>query len=101
MKNLFYYKLDEAENIKKAYSSWIGKEAHIGRGQTETLKAIHLKPKRENKLQKSPVKVYRVEFEFMTKKKFSAIEFFFHNSLLPIDKNPFVKERSETGNSSS
>jgi hypothetical protein len=90
MKNLYYYKLHEAENIKKAFASWIGKEAHIGKGLKEKLTAIHLKPKREYKHLKRQSNFYRVEFEFETQKIFSAHEFFFHNSLIPLAHNPFI-----------
>jgi hypothetical protein len=93
MRNLFYYRLEEAEKIIETYRSWIGREAHIGRGCKETLKSIVIKPKRGSTSVTKPAELYRVEFEFETKKKFSAREFFFHNSLTETIPPPFSRAK--------
>jgi hypothetical protein len=85
MRNLYYYRLDQAEEIIQTYSSWIGKPAHIGRGLKETLKAIKVQEKRAPRNLKGSQKLYRVEFEFTNEKKFSAHEFLFHNGLVPLE----------------
>jgi len=79
-----YLKIEEAEELKKAYSSWIGKKAHIGNGVTDTLKKIIIRRKRPNEGLKvsNGEKVYRIEFEFESEKKLSAVEFLFYNSLI-------------------
>jgi hypothetical protein len=77
-----YLKMEEAEELKRTYSSWIGKRAHIGKGQTDTLQAIHVQPKRTFKGHRPGKELYRVEFEFSNKKRYSAIEFLFYNSLI-------------------
>jgi hypothetical protein len=87
---LFYYKFEEAEEIRKQFISWIGKKAHIGKGFTETLKAITIKPKRElNPLRRSE-KFYRIIFEFENKQKLSGHEFLFYNSLGMHYNNPYA-----------
>jgi hypothetical protein len=78
VKNLFYFKLHEAEKLRDTYTSWIGKEAHVGKGMKEMLLKIRIKPRRSNV--KKPEKLYHVEFVF-DNKTFSAQEFLFHNSL--------------------
>ena len=88
MKNLFYYKLEQAEEIRSTYNSWVGKQAHVGLGMTGTLKSIRIKPKRI-KNQHDSNKLFKVEFEFDNNVKFSAHEFMFYNGLMrhPIDKD--------------
>jgi hypothetical protein len=92
VKNLYYYKLEEATELRKKYLPWIGKEAHIGRGIKSVLTNIYI---REIKSVSAPAseKNYLVEFEFDSK-KFSALEFLFHNSLFPESKNNIVKTSS-------
>ncbi len=90
MINLYYYKLEEAEKLKETYSSWIGKQAHIGKGVKDTLQAITIKPKR-GLGQYDANKIYKVEFQFGTKKRFSAHEFLFHNSLVTTYYNPYIR----------
>lgn len=78
----YYYKLNEAEEIKQTYSSWVGKKAHAGKGILATLTDIIIKEKRSrDKIQAE--KNYRVIFEFENKKKFAAHEFLKINSLIP------------------
>jgi hypothetical protein len=93
MKNLFYYRLEEAEKIKETYNSWIGKEAHIGKGLTGKLKSIIIKPKQKLNIREE--KLYSVEFEFNTNRKFSAHEFLFHNGLIATPSHPLVQLKKE------
>jgi hypothetical protein len=86
LKNLFYFELHEAEKLRETYSSWIGKEAHVGKGTTEKLREIQIKPRRTNV--KTPSKFYHVQFVFENK-TFSAQEFLFHNSLQN-SEHPFI-----------
>jgi hypothetical protein len=81
MKNLFYYKLREAEMIRNKYMSWIGREAHIGGGRTAILKSISIKLKKGKAGENTVEDLFKVEFEFAENKKFSAYEFFYCNSL--------------------
>jgi hypothetical protein len=75
-----YLSYEEAEELKSAYASWVGKRAHVGKGQTETLVAIKIIPKNEDSVFKDPEKNFYLEFEFEGHKKFSSTEFLFHNS---------------------
>lgn len=92
-----YLKIEEAEELKKAYSSWIGKKAHVGKGETDTLLAIHVKPKNNLNTGRPAEQLYRVEFEFVNKKRFSAIEFLFYNSLILGQAYSGVIRRNENG----
>jgi hypothetical protein len=80
-----YFRIEEAEELKKMYSSWIGKRAHIGKGRTDTLKAIVIKPKSDSLPQKNK-ELYMIEFEFQNRVKFSARQFLSHNSLMQVRK---------------
>jgi hypothetical protein len=73
-----YLKKEEAEHLKRAYTSWIGKRAHVGNGVSGILKAINVKEKTPRKGQD---KLYHLEFEFENERKFGAVEFLFHNNL--------------------
>jgi len=95
LKNLFYYKLEEAEQIRQNYSSWIGKEAHVGKGNKGVLMSITIKPKREPKQVKKQQRVYKVEFEFEAKRKFSAFEFLFHNSQMSTFNHPYITKKKD------
>jgi hypothetical protein len=81
MRNLFYYKLEQAEEIKQTYHSWVGKHAHVGMGVTDTLKSIRIKPKKV-KNPRASTKLFIVEFEFDSNVTFSAHEFLFYNGLM-------------------
>jgi hypothetical protein len=83
-RTVYYYRLAEAEEIKKAYSSWVGKLAHIGNGKIETLKQIVIRPAREMMIFGKKEKAYKVFFEFENKKCFSAYAFMINNGLTPI-----------------
>jgi hypothetical protein len=76
---MFNYNLEQAEKLKKEFNSWLGKTAHIGKGKTEILKAIEVKPKRDMNWKKKPLQTYMVEFHFENNQKFSAAEFLFYN----------------------
>ena len=91
MINIYYYKLEEAEKIKETYSSWIGKEAHVGRGVKDKLKTITIEATRNLNLYNKTDKFYKVEFKFEKEKSFSAHEFLFHNSLITAYNNPYFK----------
>jgi hypothetical protein len=75
-----YLSYEEAEELKSAYASWVGKRAHVGKGQTETLIAIKIIPRSEESVFKDPEKNFYLEFEFEGNKKFSSTEFLFYNS---------------------
>ena len=74
-----FLRIEEAEKLKNAYASWIGKRAHIGNGVTSTLQSITIKEKASNN--KNGEKLYHVEFEFENERKFGAVEFLFRNNL--------------------
>lgn len=95
LKNLFYYKLEEAEQIMQNYSSWIGKEAHVGKGTKGVLQSITIKPKRVTGLGTKTEKVYKVEFEFESNRRFSAFEFLFHNSLMSTFNHPYILNKKK------
>jgi hypothetical protein len=76
-----YYKLKDAQELIKIYSSWVGKKAHAGNGLLETLKGIVIKEKRRISANPANEKNYLVIFEFENKKKFPADEFLKINSL--------------------
>jgi hypothetical protein len=82
MKNLFYFNWEEAENMKKIYSSWIGREAHTGKGKKQTLTNIVVTQSRQTGL--GPEPFYHVEFIFDNTKTLSAYEFLFYNSLVGV-----------------
>ena len=48
MRNLFYYELDKAEELRRNYYSWIEKQANARRGLKETLQAIQIKEKKSS-----------------------------------------------------
>lgn len=82
-----YYKIEEAEEFKQRFSSWIGKRTHIGGGVTETLKAIVITPKRILKPTHHNQKLFKIEFKFENRKRLSAYEFLFYNALLSFQNN--------------
>jgi hypothetical protein len=83
MKNLFYFKLEDAEHMRKTYSSWIGKEAHTGKGKKQTLTGINIIQRRLHKPLAQDA-IYKIEFIFDGQKKLSAYEFLFYNSLVNV-----------------
>jgi hypothetical protein len=95
MKNLFYYRLEDAQQIKSTFASWIGKQAHIGNGRVETLKAIAIRPKRQIRSISKSREFFKVEFEFEGEKKFSVHEFIFHNSLESIHNHPLIASKKQ------
>jgi hypothetical protein len=81
-----YFRIEEAEELQKMYSSWIGKRAHIGMGMTDTLKAIIIKPAGSS----DDDDRYTIEFEFQNRKKFTARQFLLHNSLVQVRRSSEV-----------
>lgn len=81
MENAFYYKLEEAEQLKQTYTSWIGREAHVGKGEKQTLQSIKILSFR------SPMTAYRVEFIFANGQSLNTAEFLFRNGLVQSFKN--------------
>lgn len=73
----YHFKLEDAENLKQTYSSWIGKPAHVGNGASDILKEITITPKNSMSLAR---KSYAVQFEFINA-KLHAIEFLKNNGL--------------------
>jgi hypothetical protein len=73
----YQFKLEDAETIKQTYSSWIGKPAHVGNGESDILKKITIVPKNVVSLAR---KNYFVKFEF-SHAKLHAIEFLKNNGL--------------------
>jgi len=76
------YTLDEAEGLKRTYSCWINKTAHIGNGRTDTLTAINVKLKRVQRTPIKPDKKYTVQFQFSNTIKLNAYEFLLNNGLI-------------------
>lgn len=87
-----YFSSEEAEELKRTYSSWLGKQAHVGNGVTDTLLSIRIVP---GKTYPAKKKVFLVEFEFSNGKKFSAPEFLFYNGLLKNDFHPLIPRRPD------
>jgi hypothetical protein len=85
-----YFRIQEAEELQKMYSSWIGKRAHIGMGMTDTLRAIIIKPKSETGPPEDSDRLYSIEFEFQNRKKFTARQFLLHNSLVQVKRSSEV-----------
>jgi hypothetical protein len=81
VKKLHYYKLSEAEELKRTYSSWIGKKAHAGNGSISTLKSITIKQKRSARTVDANDHSFIVEFEFENRIRFRADEFLNNNGL--------------------
>lgn len=77
----FYYKLEEAEELKQTFTSWINKMAHVGNGQLSILKDIIIKPKRTFFRQPQELKTYYVEFRFNNSKAIDASHFLISNGL--------------------
>lgn len=73
-----YYSIERAEDLRKKYSSWIGKRAHVGGGRTEVLKHISIQSKKVSSSGNEKV-LYRVQFEFENK-TFNSHQFLKHNS---------------------
>jgi len=92
-----YFKIEEAEELKKMYSSWIGKRAHIGMGMTDTLKDIIIKPKNSNMPENEKEEYYVIEFEFQNRMKFSARQFLLHNSLVQVRRSEDSGGRASRG----
>jgi hypothetical protein len=86
---MYYFTLEQAEGLKSAYSSWIGKKAYAGNGDIDLLKDIQIKPKRFFKpFFKTSGKLYALQFRFAGGKKFNAHEFFLFNGLMIAKLNP-------------
>jgi hypothetical protein len=81
MKFSHSYTRAEAEEIRKTYSSWVGKTAHIGAGCHTLLKNILIRQNPEDLLTE---KSFVVEFEFENNRVFSAYEFSINNGLVPV-----------------
>jgi hypothetical protein len=76
-----YYRLEEAEELRQTFSSWINKLAYVGNGETNILKRIIVKPRRTLKISTSNEKVYSVKFEFINSTKIDAQSFLINNGL--------------------
>ena len=98
LRNLFYYNLEKAEEIRQTYLSWIGKKAHVGNGISATLENITIRAKKEMNPRNSTDELYKVEFQFENKKCFSAHEFLFNNCLLKSDNTAFSGGKDLTNN---
>lgn len=81
MKSLFYFKREEAERLKDTYSSWIGKQAHTGKGKKQVLININIVQRKLYKGSRDASN-YRIEFLFDNNVTLSAYEFLFYNSLV-------------------
>lgn len=91
MINHLNYRFEEAEDLQNKYSSWIGRDAHTGKGKKQALKSITitegplLRPAQDATL-------CQVEFIFDDGTVLSAYEFLLYNSLVSTDS------RQETSN---
>ncbi|MDF2436025.1 MAG: hypothetical protein K0Q95_401 [Bacteroidota bacterium] len=80
---MYYFTLEQAEGLKNAYSSWIGKKAYAGNGDVDTLKDIRISSKKFFKpFFKSSGTLYSIQFRFAGGKKFNAHDFFLFNGLM-------------------
>jgi hypothetical protein len=75
-----YYSAEDAQELMKTFTSWIGKEASLGNGTKDILKVIEIK---ESKVSKgiNPHQKYAINFKFQNKVKLSANEFLGANGL--------------------
>jgi hypothetical protein len=75
-----YYSAEDARELMNTFTSWIGKEASLGNGTKEVLKAIEIK---ESKVYKgvNAQQKYAINFKFQNKIKLSANEFLSANGL--------------------
>lgn len=84
----YYFNLQEAEEIKQTFLSWINKVAHVGNGQISILKDIIIKPRRTMFRQEPDRQLYHVEFQFINSKSVDASHFLMSNGL----RNIFMKK---------
>lgn len=77
----FYYKLQEAQDLKDSFTSWINAIAHMGNGQMGILNEIIIKPKKTLFRQPQELKRYYVEFAFNNGKVIDASHFLVCNGL--------------------
>lgn len=87
-REIYYYRLCEAEKLRETYSSWINKEAHIGAGEIGILKKIHIKPTRAVKDNPDTESLFSVKFEFANARKLDAFLFLKNNGLTITDTTP-------------
>jgi hypothetical protein len=77
----YYFNLQEAEELKQTFLSWINKVAHIGNGQISILKEIIIKPRKSMFRQAPEHQLYHVEFQFINSKTIDASHFLISNRL--------------------
>jgi hypothetical protein len=77
-----YYSLEEAEEVRQTYSSWIGKKAYTLSGIQEILKNISIKPGRIISGEKTRHGFF-VDFEFDNGGQCGSYEFMSRNGLIP------------------
>lgn len=94
------YTIEEAERIKRAYSCWLNKAAHIGSGRIGILTDITVKRKRNTKNVVDRNKKYTVLFQFTRTIKLSAFEFLVNNGLVSpaSDFNEYQKQSRAQNN---
>lgn len=83
----YYYNRTEAEELKKAFSSWINKIVRVGKGQLSILTDIKIRQKRSLFVQDPASKAYHVEFHFINSTSMDASHFLFINGLVNIIRN--------------
>lgn len=79
-KTSYQYKWEDAEILKQTYSSWIGKPAHVGKGESDILTKITIKARKKITLFENAEVNYHVQFVF-TKYKLNAPDFLKNNGL--------------------
>lgn len=99
-REIYYYRLCDAEKLKQTYSSWINKEAHIGAGEIGILRRIIIKSKRSFKIMPGSENLFSVKFEFNNSKKLDAFIFLKNNGLnsgehTPKPRDPLAKSSND------
>jgi hypothetical protein len=86
-----YHTLNEAQEIKQTFASWIGKKVHIGKGKLELLKAILINSRIMIRTSERSENGFYLEFVFENS-KLNVYEFTICNGLLPITGTLSVSE---------
>jgi len=96
MKSYLYFKSGEAEALKQTYVSWIGRDAHTGKGKKQVLKNIIITECTLHKPFKGETS-YKVEFIFEDNSVLNAYDFLVFNSLITINQETNnANKRNET-----
>jgi hypothetical protein len=77
----YYYRYEDAEQLKQTFQSWVNKVAQTGNGEFSVLKNIDIKQKKTIFQQDPSLQTYSVEFQFVNSKAIDSSHFFLVNGL--------------------